>query len=65
VTQAWAADNGSISFGHDELDPLDELPVLAVSKELVYKLDVAKELFSGMTVLDNLTQDKQPAAHVG
>ena len=66
VTQAWAADRGSISFGHDELDPLDELPVLGISKELVYKLDVAKELFSGMSVLDNLAQQEQPAAaHVG
>jgi Acetoacetate decarboxylase (ADC) len=54
VTQAWAADRGSISFGHDELDPLDELPVLGVSNEIVYKLDVAKELFSEMTVLENL-----------
>lgn len=67
VTQAWAADRGSISFGHDELDPLDELPVLGVSKELVYKLDVAKELFSEMTVLNHLTHevDHPATAHIG
>jgi Acetoacetate decarboxylase (ADC) len=57
VTQAWAADCGSIVFGHDELDPLDELPILGISNELVCKLDVAKELFSEMAILDHLSLD--------
>lgn len=54
VTRAWAASKGTLEFGHDELDPLDELPVLGVGKGLVYQLDVAQELFSQMTVLDKL-----------
>jgi hypothetical protein len=64
VTRAWAADNGTVSFGHDDLDPLDELPVLGVSNTLVYELDCAKELFSAMTVLEHLPTNEQVPAGV-
>ncbi|MFC9835543.1 acetoacetate decarboxylase family protein [Rhodococcus sp. NPDC127530] len=57
ITQAWTADKGSITFGNDELDPLNEMPVLGVSGEFSYKLTCSKELFSGMTVLEHLPLD--------
>lgn len=54
ITKVWTADRGSITFGHDELDPLDELPVLGVAKELSFTMDCHQELFSGMTVIEQL-----------
>jgi hypothetical protein len=64
ITRAWAADKGSVSFGHDDLDPLDELPVLGVANAMVYELDCAKELFSDMTVLEHLPSEQQETAPI-
>ncbi|MFJ7078939.1 acetoacetate decarboxylase family protein [Streptomyces sp. NPDC098781] len=57
VTRAWSAGGGSIEFGHLELDPLDELPVLKVGDEAVFDLRSEKELFSEMRVLEGLPRD--------
>lgn len=57
VTRAWSANGGSIAFGHLDLDPLDELPVLAVSGEAVFDLRSEKELFSEMRVLEDLPRN--------
>ncbi|MGW4334069.1 acetoacetate decarboxylase family protein [Rhodococcus sp. USK10] len=54
VSRAWAADKSSIVFGHDDLDPFDELPVLGVGGALSFDLNSDKELFSEMEILENL-----------
>ena len=49
----WAAE-GSIELGHLELDPLDALKVVKLGPAFIYTIDVPKETFSEMYVLEKL-----------
>jgi hypothetical protein len=57
VTRAWSGEGVSVEFGHLELDPLDELPVLGIGSAVAFESRVEKELFTGVKVLDRLPQD--------
>ncbi|MGN7712639.1 acetoacetate decarboxylase family protein [Agrobacterium radiobacter] len=54
MSKAWSAEQGPVSFGHAELDPLDELPVLGVDKAIVFELRTEKELFTTVDVVERL-----------
>lgn len=53
VKKVWAAE-GSIEFGHDELDQLDILPVVEAGPAFIHVNDFPKEAFSEMYVLEQL-----------
>ena len=57
IDRAWEADRASIEFGHLELDPLDELPVLGIASAIAAKVTVTKETFTGMRVLARLPDE--------
>jgi hypothetical protein len=54
IDRAWSAHDGSIEFGHLELDPLDEMPVLGIKEALCYQLSTGKPVLNEMVVLEQL-----------
>jgi Acetoacetate decarboxylase (ADC) len=64
ISRAWSAEAGSLEFGHLELDPLDELPVLGTHSAAVFDLCSEKELFTEMKILEHLPLDvPQPSGN--
>lgn len=56
VTRAWSAHGGSLEFGHLELDPLDELPVLSIGDGIVFEADSDKAAYSQLKILEHLSR---------
>jgi hypothetical protein len=54
IDRAWAAGDGSIEFGHLELDPLDEMPVLEVKNAFCYELSTGKPVLNELVVIEEL-----------
>jgi hypothetical protein len=57
ISRAFSAEAGPLEFGHLDLDPLDELPVLGTHGAAVFDLCSQKELFTEMRVLEHLPRE--------
>tara|TARA_B110001454_G_scaffold218389_1_gene246208 strand:+ start:2135 stop:2968 length:834 start_codon:yes stop_codon:yes gene_type:complete len=57
VSRAWYADDASVSFGHLELDPLDELVVIGEPRAVALNATASIETFTQMRVLARLPLD--------
>jgi hypothetical protein len=54
IERAWAAEQGSIQFGHLDADPWDEMPVLGVTGATVFEMTVPKEVFHHLRLAEQL-----------
>lgn len=54
IQRAWKADRGFIEFGHLPADPLDEMPVLGVSGEVVFQNFCTQRVFTAMELVEEL-----------
>ncbi|WP_157219498.1 acetoacetate decarboxylase family protein [Flavisphingomonas formosensis] len=56
IDRAWLADKASVVFGHLDMDPLDELPVLEITGAYAVMNTTHKIVFTEMRVIDDLLQ---------
>lgn len=54
IDRAWLASNASVKFGHLDMDPLDELPVLGIVGAYAGVNTTEKIVFTEMRVIDDL-----------
>ncbi len=54
IDRAWNASDASISFGHLDMDPLDELPVLEIVGAFAAMVTTDKPVFTEMCVVADL-----------
>jgi hypothetical protein len=57
IDRAWAADEASIEFGSLDQDPWTEMPVLSVSRALIFELTVPKEVFHNLQLVEQLDKN--------
>ena len=57
IDRAWTADEGAIEFGSLDQDPWTEMPVLAVSRALIFESTVPKEVFHHLRLVEELAKD--------
>ena len=57
IDRAWAADQGSIEFGSLDQDPWTEMPVLSVSRALIFESTAPKEVFHHLRLVEELPKN--------
>ena len=57
IERAWAMNNTAISFGHLELDPLDELPVIEITSSVALMTTADQTTFTEMRVIGQLPRE--------
>jgi acetoacetate decarboxylase len=62
IDRAWLASNASVKFGHLDMDPLDELPVLEIVGAYAGMNTTEKIVFTGMRIIDDMLQTNDVSA---
>lgn len=54
IDRVWSASDASVTFGHLDADPLDELAVLEITGAYAAMNTTHKSVFTGLHIIDNL-----------
>lgn len=65
IDRAWLASNASVKFGHLDMDPLDELPVLEIIGAYAGVNTTEKIVFTEMRVIDDLLSSDDSTTNEG